>query len=237
MPGRYPRRAHPRHHPTTGHSLLPRRLIASQSGELSASQQPKGREYAKLTWNVTRHGRIRSRPIRRHFPMFDSPGVAVGNQVVAVAAEVVEADVSDDREVTRHLSLVPSYLVEEHVGDVVPDDRLDPRADGDVPVTPPRNATISDRPRSGLKPRISRTPSAQKVSAEVVSRPASPDQLYRARVSRIRSRATSSQISTVVDSPFRLRMIASCAGEETSALPAGKGPAAATSCWPGVWSG
>jgi hypothetical protein len=33
-----------------------------------------------------------------------------------------------DGEVTRHLRVVSSHLVEEHVGDVVPDDR--PRDDG-----------------------------------------------------------------------------------------------------------
>jgi hypothetical protein len=62
--------------------------------------------------------------------MFDSPDAAVGNQDVAVAANVVEADVGDDGEVTRHLRVVSSHLVEEHVGDVVPDDR--PRDDGIV---------------------------------------------------------------------------------------------------------
>src|ERR1700691_4298843 len=65
--------------------------------------------------------------------MLDQPGVAVGYQGVAVAADVVEADMGDDGEIARHLRVVSSHLVEEHVGDVVSDDRLDAPADGDGP--------------------------------------------------------------------------------------------------------
>jgi hypothetical protein len=64
--------------------------------------------------------------------MSDSPDAAVGHEGVAVAADVVEADMGHDSEVTRHLRLVSSQLAEEHIGDVVPDDRLDVSADGDV---------------------------------------------------------------------------------------------------------
>ena len=60
--------------------------------------------------------------------MPDSPDVPVGREGVAVPTDVVQSDLSHDGEVTRHLHVVSSHLVEEHVGDVVPDDR--PRDDG-----------------------------------------------------------------------------------------------------------
>jgi len=65
--------------------------------------------------------------------MPDSPDAAVGRECVAVPANVVEPDMGHDGEVARHLRVVSGHLVEEHVGDVVPDNRLDIRADGDVP--------------------------------------------------------------------------------------------------------
>ena len=54
--------------------------------------------------------------------MPDSPDAAVGRECVAVPTNVVESDMGHDGEVTRHLRVVSSHLVEEHVGDVVPDD-------------------------------------------------------------------------------------------------------------------
>jgi len=65
--------------------------------------------------------------------MPDSPDAAVGRECVAVPADVVESDLGHDGEVRRHLHVVSSHLVEEHVGDVVSDDRLDAPADGDGP--------------------------------------------------------------------------------------------------------
>ena len=62
--------------------------------------------------------------------MPDSPDVPVGSEGVAVPTNVVESDQGHDGEVTRHLRVVSSDLVEQHVGDVVPDDR--PRDDGIV---------------------------------------------------------------------------------------------------------
>jgi hypothetical protein len=62
--------------------------------------------------------------------MPDSPDAAVGRECSAVTTNVVETDMGHDGEVTRHLRVVASHLVEEHVGDVVPDDR--PRDDGIV---------------------------------------------------------------------------------------------------------
>jgi len=60
--------------------------------------------------------------------MPDSPDVAVGREGVAVPTDVVEPDLGHDGEVRRHLHVVSSHLVEEQVGDAVPDDR--PRDDG-----------------------------------------------------------------------------------------------------------
>jgi hypothetical protein len=62
--------------------------------------------------------------------MPDSPDATVGRECVAVTTNVVESDLGHDGEVTRHLRVVSSDLVEEHIGDVVPDDR--PRDDGIV---------------------------------------------------------------------------------------------------------
>ena len=60
--------------------------------------------------------------------MPDSPNAPVGRERVAVPTDVVESDLGHDGEVTRHLRVVSSHLVEEQVDDVVPDDR--PRDDG-----------------------------------------------------------------------------------------------------------
>ena len=62
--------------------------------------------------------------------MPDSPDATVGGERVAVPTNVVESDLGHHSEVRRHLHVVSSHLVEEHVGDVVPDDR--PRDDGIV---------------------------------------------------------------------------------------------------------
>jgi hypothetical protein len=50
--------------------------------------------------------------------MIDSPDGTVGREHVEITA--------------RHLHVVLSHLVEGYVGDVVPDDRLDSHAGGDV---------------------------------------------------------------------------------------------------------
>jgi hypothetical protein len=60
--------------------------------------------------------------------MPDSPTAPVGRERVAVTTDVVESDLGHHGEVRRHLHVVSSHLVEEQVGDVVPDDR--PQDDG-----------------------------------------------------------------------------------------------------------
>lgn len=64
--------------------------------------------------------------------MPDSPDIPVGHECVPVATDVVEADMGHDGEVARHLRVVSGNLVEQQVGDVVPDDRLDVSAGGDI---------------------------------------------------------------------------------------------------------
>src|ERR1700752_4881282 len=83
--------------------------------------------------HATSHRRVGGRPVGRHLAMLDQPRVAVGYQSVAIAADVVEPDMGHHREVAQDMRLVASHLGEQHVGDVVPDDRLDVGADGDVP--------------------------------------------------------------------------------------------------------
>jgi hypothetical protein len=74
-----------------------------------------------------------------HYDWHDSPrldallqelGASLCRDCFAVTPAVVESDMGHDGEATRHLRVVSSHLVEEHVGDVVPDDR--PRDDGIV---------------------------------------------------------------------------------------------------------
>src|ERR1700712_5036358 len=64
--------------------------------------------------------------------MLDQPGVAFGHQNVAIPAEVVEPDVRQDGEVRRNVRPLGGQVGEQHVGDVVPDDRLDVGAGRDV---------------------------------------------------------------------------------------------------------
>src|ERR1700744_153616 len=66
--------------------------------------------------------------------MTDSPDATVGHEGVAIPPDVVQPDMRDDAEITGHLNLVASYCGEEHVGDVVPDDRLDVGAHRNVPL-------------------------------------------------------------------------------------------------------
>src|ERR1700752_3500715 len=58
---------------------------------------------------------------------------------------------------------------------------------------PPSSSTIAARPRTDSRPRNSSSTSSQNDRASSSRRSASPDQLYRASVSLMRSRATSSQ--------------------------------------------
>src|ERR1700731_962965 len=65
--------------------------------------------------------------------MLDQPAVTVGNQDVAIAAEMVEPDMGDDGEVRRDVRRVAGERGEQHVGDVVSDHGLDVYIAGDVP--------------------------------------------------------------------------------------------------------
>src|ERR1700739_4128233 len=57
--------------------------------------------------------------------MLDQPAVTVGHQRVAIAAAMVEPNVGDHGEVRRDVRLVRGQTGEQHIGEVVPDDRLD----------------------------------------------------------------------------------------------------------------
>ena len=149
--------------------------------------------------------------------MPDSPDAPVGRECVAVPTDMVEPNLGHDGEVTRHLRAVTSHLVEQHVGDVVPDDRLDAHADGDVP----RDAAEEGDDLGSAAQRFEAADLQNAVRAERVGEVVEPPGVTRPVVPRERVTDpladASSQISTV---EIRLRMVASCAGEETSALPA-----------------
>ena len=64
--------------------------------------------------------------------MFDKPAVTRGSQGVAIAAEVVQPDLGDHGEVRADVRLIGRQPLEQDIGEVVPDDRLDVTGDGDV---------------------------------------------------------------------------------------------------------
>src|SRR6476659_10657067 len=118
-----------------------------------------------LASGLARHRRVGCTPVGRHEAVAYRPVVADGHEDIAIAAEVVEADLGEDREVAGDACLVLTYFGEADVRHVVADDSLDfRRLCGRVRCghDATRSSTIAARPRTGSPPRSSSSPSSQK---------------------------------------------------------------------------
>ena len=121
----------------------------------------------------SRHGRVRGRPVGRHEAVADEPLVADRDELVAVSAVVVEAQLGDDREVrSGPLARVGDSSTKRRFVTLWRTIRVTPdvsaaafaaarRASSSDAAPPPRNSMIASRPCSGSRPRISSTPSTQ----------------------------------------------------------------------------